>query len=234
MNLRTAYALGLSTFFLLLSQPAALALDTPKVDSNALASKEFFKPELHISTSNVPLSEVIDALPNKSAFAGFAAQYGQPEVYIDPRSGVATSIVTRVPMLPGPGDGNAVALKDVGVALGKKVDKIDPGIVAELVRKFVATNGAVIGIDPAQLGQAQAVQVTDTLWNVRIPQVLDGLPVRFGHLVAVINSGNLVLLGTETWGNALVETEPRITAEQALSIGFASIGGRASWDELWK
>jgi trimeric autotransporter adhesin len=235
MNRRIQFALGPVAILFLVSQPGSLmAFDAPKPEANALTSKAFFKPELRISSSNVALGEMLDALPNKSAWAGFAAAYGQPEVYVDPRSGAVTSILTRIPMIPGSGVGNEVQLKDVSAALGKTVGKVDPEVVADLVRKFIATHSAVIGIDPAQLGAARAVQVTDTLWNVRIPQAVNGIPVRFGHIVAVINSGNLILLGTETWGNARVDTKPEITEEQALSIGFAFAGGRAPWDELWE
>jgi subtilisin-like proprotein convertase family protein len=235
MNRRFTSALGLIAIFSLALQPrTAVALDAPKPEPNALSTKEFFKPEMRISSSNVALEQVLDALPNKSAWTSFAAAYGQPQVYIDPRSGAVTSIVTRIPLIPGQGEGNALGLKDVASALGQKVGKIDPKVVGELVRQFVARNGAVIGIDATQLGPEHAVQVTETVWNVRIPQVVGGVPVRYGHIVAVINNGNLILVGTETWGNALVDTQPRITEEQAISLGFAFAGGKATSDKLWK
>jgi len=235
MNSRITSALGLIAIFFLAFQPrTAVALDAPKPQANALSTKEFFKPEMRISSSNVALDQVLDALPNKSAWTGFAAAYGQPQVYIDPRSGAVTSIVTSIPLIPGGGDGNALSLKDVGSALGRKVEKVDPKIVGDLVRKFIVSNSAVVGIDPAQLGPEHAVQVSETIWNVRIPQIVNGVPVRYGHIVAVINSGNLILLGTETWGNALVDTQPRITDEQAMSLGFTFAGGKATTDQLWK
>src|SRR6185295_10185269 len=85
-------------------------------------------------------------------------------------------------------------------------------------------------IDATQLGAARAGQVSDTLWNVSMPQVVNGVPVRYGHMVAVINNGNLVLLGTETWGNVNLDTKPRIANEQAMELGFAYVGGRYATD----
>jgi uncharacterized repeat protein (TIGR01451 family) len=58
--------------------------------------------------------------------------------------------------------------------------------------------------------------------------------VRHGHLVATISHGNLVLLGTETWGNVVLDTRPVLTDKQALAIGFAHAEGRDPADEMWR
>ena len=48
------------------------------------------------------------------------------------------------------------------------------------------------------------------------------MPVRYGALVASISHGNLVTIGTDTWGNvAGVSARPDIPAEAALATGFA-------------
>jgi subtilisin-like proprotein convertase family protein len=222
--------------YLALQSGSALALDAPKpkADSNNLTAKEFFKPELRISSSNVPLDHGFESLANKSAWTEFAARYGQPQVYLDPRSGAAASISTRVPLIPGNGVGNSLKISDVSSALGRKVGQIDPQIVGDLVHKFVVGNSLAIGIHAGQLGAVRAAQITDTLWNVSIPQVVNGVPVRYGHLIAVINNGNLVLLGTETWGNVRIPTTPKIDEAEALEFGFAFAGGRSADDSMWK
>ena len=235
MNKRLASGLGLiAIVFSVLQSGTAMALDATKPRANTLSAKEFFKPELHISSSNLPLDQAQGTLQNKSAWTGFAAKYGQPQVYLDPRSGAATSISTRVPLIPGRGVGNTLKLADVSSVLGRKVGQVDRVVVADLVGKFVAGNSLAIGIDATQLGAVRAEQVTDTLWNVSIPQIVNGVPVRFGHLVAVINNGNLVLLGTETWGNVNIATSPKISPEEAVAIGFSFTGGRATDDTMWE
>jgi subtilisin-like proprotein convertase family protein len=237
MNKRLASGLNLIAIVYLVLQPrSAMALNPPKrqASTNSLTSKEFFKPELHISTSNLPLDQALATLANKNAWAGFAAKYGEPQVYLDPRSGAATSISTRVPLIPGHGLGNTVGLLEVSSALGRKVGQVDTAVVGDLIQKFVVGNSSAIGIDAAQLGAARAAQISDTLWNVSIPQVVNGVPVRYGHLVAVINNGNLVLLGTETWGNVNIATTPKISETEALDFGFAFTGGRAADDSIWK
>ena len=235
MTNRLALAIRLLALaFLAGSAGTATAIEPTKSQANTLASKEFFKPELHISSANLPLEQTIGTLANKDAWARFAAAYGQPQVYLDPRSGAATSIVTRIPLIPGRGEGNTLKLEDVGRSLGQKVDQISPKVVADLVQKFVGVNSEAIGIDAAQLGAARAVQVNELLWHVTIPQRVKGVPVRYGHVVAVVNSGNLVLLGTETWGDAKIDTHPQVLEEDAMTLGFAFAGGRMPDDALWE
>jgi peptidase YpeB-like protein len=65
-----------------------------------------------------------------------------------------------------------------------------------------------------------------------VPQLYKGVPVRYGRLAATVNNGNLVLLGTETWGDVRgLSTKPKVTAQQALDLGFAYVGGRSVTDE---
>ncbi len=234
MNKRIGSALGLlAVVFLVFQSGTALALDAKKPATNSLEAKEFSKPELRLSSGNMPLEQVFETLANKSAWSVFASKYGQPQIYLDPRSGAATSVLIRVPMIPGAGLGNSLGLGDVSASLGRTVGRIEPKVVADLIQSFVAANSGAIGIDAKQLGSARAVQVSDTLWNVRFPQSFNGVPVRYGQLVAVINNGNLVLLGTETWGNVNVNIRPQISGDEAMNLGFALAGGREATDELW-
>jgi hypothetical protein len=62
---------------------------------------------------------------------------------------------------------------------------------------------------------------------VSIPQAYAGVVVRDARLGATISHGNLVLLGTETWGDVRgLDAKPRLSASQALDAGFAYADGR--------
>ncbi len=66
-----------------------------------------------------------------------------------------------------------------------------------------------------------------------IPQVYQGIPVRHGHLAASISHGNLVTIGTDTWGNVDgLSARPEVPAEAALHTGFAFVDGPAAEDVL--
>jgi Zn-dependent metalloprotease len=137
-------------------------------------------------------------------------------------------------MIPGNGYGNTLKLADLSNRLGRPVNNVTAKVVAELIRGFLKENKATFRIDLSQLGKIQAVRVADDLWHINIPQVVRGVAVRDGRVAATINHGNLVTIGTEGWGNVKISTIPKITAAQALDIGFKYAGGKQSNDLMWR
>jgi hypothetical protein len=210
----------------------------PKQPGSYLDQKEFFKPELYISSSHAPLESVLSSLPNRAAWQSFVAareNAGQipARVSIDPRSGAAVSLVAPFPLIPGRGAGNQVTLADVGARLGRQVPAVDGQVVADAARQFVEDHKALLGIDTAQLGATRAAQVTSDLWQISIPQVYMGIPVRYGRVAASVSYGNLVVVGTETWGDVRgLSPVPKIDGAAALAAGFAYAGGRSALDEI--
>ena len=233
---RAGVFLGLS---LGLANVPAHALTRKTSPSTLLEQKEFSRPELYISTSQSPLAEIVDRLPNRAALLAFAARTagdGAPmHVFIDPRSGAAVNLMGPVPLIPGRGVGNHVTLLSLGAALGKEVGQVDEAVVAEAARAFVEQYKDVLGIDSAQLGSVVASRVTPELWQISIPQFHRGVPVRYGRVAASISHGNLVTVGTETWGNvSLRSVTPQVSQDQALEAGFAFVDGRTGHDEITK
>jgi hypothetical protein len=204
-----------------------------------VAEKAFFKPELTISWRNVPLNEArgqgqLNALQDK-AWANFFARHGDDvQVYLDPRSGTPTNIQGAFPMIPGDGVGNRLTMSDMGQRLGVAVSQVNEAVVEQAVRAFVRENLDVLNIDEAQLGPARVTQVTPTLWQLHFSQQVRGIPVRHGRLVATISHGNLILIGTETWGNVKTHTLPLVAADQALENGLGRAGLVFSPSRFWK
>ncbi|MET0556605.1 MAG: PepSY domain-containing protein, partial [Vicinamibacteria bacterium] len=231
---RAGLFMGLS---LGLTNLPAHALTTPKESSSFLEQKAFFRPELYISSTQAPLAEIVDRLPNRAALEAFAARPaadGSPmHVFIDPRSGAAVNLMGAVPLIPGRGVGNHVTLATLGAALGRNVESVDEAAVAEATRAFIDQHRDVLGIDVSQLGAAKATRVTADLWQVSIPQAFRGVPVRYGRIAASISHGNLVTIGTETWGNVSARTpSPLLSADKAMEAGFAYAEGRTGHDEI--
>ena len=207
-------------------QPAA-----PQPD---LAQKVFSLPELYISKAALPVKPETP-LPNRPALDRFTRRYGkQVIVFMDPRSGAAINLVTSIPMIPGSGKENRLTLADVSHSLGRAVSKIDNRAVADVFLKFVSMNQDVYGIDIRQLGAARVTKINDFLWHVSIPQSVSGIPVRWGRLLAVINHGNLILSGTEIWGNVRIDIAPSVPPAVAMKKAFEYVGGRTSSDRIWK
>ncbi len=221
----------------LLACGAVMALE-PKAPGEYLQQKEFFLPELVVSSSHARVAEALAALPNRAAWESFQSArveggLAAVEAHVDPRSGAATSLIGAFPLIPGRGVGNGVSLADLAGALGRPVAGVDASAVADAVRGFAQEHREVLGIDTAQLGASRSQQVNSELWQVSIPQVYQGVPVRDGRLAATVSHGNLVLIGTESWGDVRgLSTVPRVSGAQALEAGFAYAGGRSAIDEL--
>ena len=95
----------------------------PKEKDSALDQKEFFRPELYISSANRPLQDMLPQLPNRAAWDAFlmrGANASSVQAFIDPRSGAATNLVLSVPLIPGDGVGNHLTLADLSRRLGKR------------------------------------------------------------------------------------------------------------------
>jgi Zn-dependent metalloprotease len=208
---------------------------TPKRDLAPLDQKEFFKPELYISTSHVGLEDVRAQLANRNEWDTFLGKYGLNfQIFLDPRSGTPSNVLGPVPMIPGDGYNNTLTIQDVSNKLGKPVNNVTAKVVGDLVRRFLRENQAAFKIDLSQLGKVRVEKVTDELWHVNFPQVVNGIPVREGRVAATISHGNLVTMGTEGWGNVNLDTNPKITRAQALEIGFKYVGEKQANDLIWK
>ncbi len=198
-----------------------------------LSQLEFVHPQLIISTAAVRLDDVLGQLPNAVAWQDFKARHSQrAAVSIDPRSGTPADIAASDPLIPGTGAGNRLTLIDLEAALGYPVSDVTAAVVGDRVRQYVVANEDVFRIAIDQLGTPSAGQVNDYLWQVSIPQVAGGIPVRHGRLLGTLNHGNLVLIGTESWGDVQIDLQPSIAADEALRIGFQYVGGQQAGDSL--
>jgi hypothetical protein len=216
---------------------ASWAIVPPESGPSSLSERAFFKPELYIPVTNVPLEEVQAQLSATStrAWDDFFVRNGKDfNVFLDPRTGAATSIQGAVPMIPGTGVGNNVTLSSVQAQLGRAVAQVNEAVVADLIVKFIMENQAALGVDPLQLGEPRVTHVAEHLWMVHIPQQVNGVAVRHARVAAVINHGNLILLGTETWAKPNVGTLPLISADQAIASGSERVGLFETPTNLWQ
>jgi hypothetical protein len=204
-----------------------------------VGANAFVKPELSISSNNLTLGEArANGKLNPArerALSRFFQRYGSGfNVYFEPRTGAATNVQGHIPMIPGDGVDNRVTLGTLSQSLGRAVSGVDEPVVGELIVQFARENADVLGIDASQLGTPRVTQITEHLWQVHIPQQIQGIPVREGRLAATLSHGNLVLIGTEGWGNVRVPTLPVFAADQALERGLARAGLTHSPKSIWK
>ncbi len=225
----------------MLASSVSWALQPPQNEiqplKSAVAEKAFFKPELTISSRNVHLDESRTqmGLAKNKAWNNFFAKHGQDtQVYLDARSGIPTKIQLHYPLIPGNGYGNRLSTAGLGQRLGIQVQQVDAAVVDRAIRQFIHESLDVLGIDESQLGPARITQVTPELWQVHISQQVSGIPVAHGRLAATISHGNLILIGTETWGNVRIPTAPYVAADRALENGLGHAGLFFSPKNFWK
>ncbi|MCE9672096.1 endopeptidase [Myxococcus stipitatus] len=216
---------------------SALGWALQPTQSSSLTSQAFFKKELYLPVSNVPLSEARARLEGAApgAWDAFFARHGRElHVYLDPLTGMPSAIQGAIPLIPGSGVGNDLTLASLEQRLGRSAREVDEAVVADALLQFIADNRDALGVDLMQLGEPRVTRVTDVLWQVLIPQRAAGLAVRHGRLVATINHGNLVLLGTEAWSNVTASPRPGLDAQAALVAGGERFGLQETPGALWQ
>src|SRR5262245_35237966 len=221
-NRRRSRWAALSALLCVLSTGLAFAA-VPKEQKSSLDFKAFSKPELYISSTTARLEALLPQLSNRSSWESFLAKRGDVQVYLDPRSGAVTNLLESVPLIPGDGIGNRL----------RSIRTVDEKAVDAALRAHLKARSDVLGIDLSQLGASHVTRISAELWQVSIPQALDGVPVRGSRLAATISHGNLILMGTETWGNVReLDVHASLSADQALEAGFAHADGRAAEDVI--
>src|SRR5262245_6996082 len=117
---------------------------------------------------------------------------------LDPTAGGGAPLVLSEPLVPGTGDGNALSWAGIGISGEPTAAQIEEAAWSALAA-YLERNPA-LRVDPAELGAPRVTVYEDgQLVQVYVPRAFDGIPVRDGALRAVINHGNLVLLGLSRW-----------------------------------
>ncbi len=199
---------------------------------NPIEAKEFRADNIYISQTPLELSLVKNQLADASKWDRFLSKHPEAVVYIDPRSGRPTTILTPIPLIPGTGDGNTITLADISNKLGYKVESIGKKEVEAVAIKFLEEYSDILGIRTDEFGEVRSSLQSDYLWEVFIWRAVRGIPVRDSNVALAINHGNVVLFGVEKWGDIKINLVPTITAERAVETAFNYIGGKVNGDEF--
>jgi hypothetical protein len=181
-----------------------------------LTEKVFRHADLHIPTQFLALQQ----LPAESAARvgsdisslGLNAE----TAFYDARQGRLSSLILSVPLIPGTGTGNSMRWVN-----GRPED--DGAIkdaVWTAVVGYLQQNASVLRVDTAELSSPRiGVFEHGDIIQVYSPRVLNGIPVRNSSVSAIVNHGNLILLGLENWGDVAGDTAsaPQIAADEARS-----------------
>jgi hypothetical protein len=177
--------------------PPAAALVPPRT---SLADKVVRHPGLHIPTRLQPASALTGARGARVREALAVLGVKDDFAFYDARAGRLTSFVLRRPLIPSRGS----------------ADELRERAWTSL-RDYLQEQQDVLHIDVAELGRPRvAVAEKGTIVQVVAPREIGGVAVRGSAVTAVINHGNLVLLGLDHWAD-----RPRAAAAPALDAAEA-------------
>jgi hypothetical protein len=192
---------------------AALVPPRPGTAREALPLRD---PDLHIANVYQPVDSLPLALRLELQPALQALGVPAGAAFFDLRGGTWGTLVQSRPLVPGTGRGNALTWAALGGA--PPADDRALGEAAwTALRGYLATHAGALAIDPDELASEPGIAVHGggAVVQIHVRRAVGGVPVRASYLTAVLNGGNLVLLGARNWGPALASTQPAVGAAQA-------------------
>jgi len=182
---------------------------------STLEAKAFRHPSLSIGQRLVPVEELSPALREESIRKLDALGISATGARIDRRSGRWATLMPSQPLLPGSGMKNDLQWDEFAVARSGGLPTLEE-TARQALEKYLRRHQRDLDIDIDQLEPARVTtHEGGTRIQVYAPRRVAGVPVRDSYLTAIINHGNLILLGVSNWGEVRVATQPSITAAAA-------------------
>jgi len=191
----------------------ANALVQQRADS-PLAAKEFVAPEMEIVGAVTRVNDLPADWRATSLLAlrdlGVDSQAG----LLDARSARWGTLYPAIPMIPGDGVGNTLTWDGFGQRPQDSQAIAD--FAWQQVSQYMAARAASLRIDVNEiklrsgtLNDGETVQFSGT-------RVFRGIPVRTAAFTAIVNHGNLALMGAHAWGDINISLEPSVSADDAV------------------
>ena len=194
---------------------AATAHAVVRPPSTTTAEKEFRHPGLRLDTQHLALADLPETAAARFSADIAALGLDADSAFYDARSGRPSSLILSVPLVPGTGVANTLAWADAGLQSADEAAARDRAWTALL--RYLEDRESILGVDVSELQPPRVGVFEDAAFIVIYSQrTLNGIPVRDSSVTAVVNHGNLVLLGLQSWGDAGQRlTAPRIAADAA-------------------
>ena len=187
-------------------------------ERSPVAAREFRHPGLVVDQALRRVEELpADARgPLLDALADLSVP--SPGAYVDLRTGRFATLMPERALLPGTGRHNRL-----GWPPRSHLPAAESAWKEEAWQAFVAyvhAHGAALRVNASELADAGHVTVHErgSLIQVVAPRVVSGVPVRDSYLSAVVNHGNLVLLGAHNWGTLDLDPRPSVEASRAVQV----------------
>ena len=139
---------------------------------------------------------------------------------VDFRSGRFATLAPATPLVPGPGVGNHLKWADLGVPAAKAAGSQAARDAATLqaMNGYLAAHAGDLGIDVSELGEGRVTSHDDgRIYQLYIPRMIEGIPVRGAYVTGIVNNGNLSLMGVQQWADHAGDKagRPQLSADEA-------------------
>jgi hypothetical protein len=191
--------------------PRLEAATTPRGPAQG---KSYRHPGLYVNRQLQPASALG---PDKQHERDALSRMGvaTDSAFYEGRSGRLSSFILSQPLIPGTGMGNTLRWIDLGGS-GPGDETLLRRAAWDALVLYLDRFQDELRLDPSELGTPRiAAHESGSLIQVYAARRVGGVPVRDSYLSAVINHGNLVLLGLETWAPVSAALSPAVGADEA-------------------
>lgn len=203
----------------LLAASVAMAVVVPQADPLLLKvfrDPDVYIPNLHRALATPSLAALltldeVTALTAELGVLGVAVEHG----FYDTRGDAWGSLTLARPLIPGPGNGNALQWSDLG---GK--EPVDNAALKAAVwaqfQAFLTAHNAELKVPLSELAAPNVSVIDDgAILQINARREIGGIPVRDSYVMGFVNRGNLVLYGTRNWGPMNAPAAPTVTSAAA-------------------
>jgi hypothetical protein len=184
-------------------------------NDSPLADKQFIDTALEVNSLLSPIGELPEAWQTPSLAALQELGVDRDSGLLDTRGGRWGTLYPVLPMIPGTGKSNRLTWEGLGFGVTPN-DAAIGDFAWSRVTDYISSRPESLRIDVSEFEMRSAVHNGGELVQFSADRLFQGLPVRNASFTAVINHGNLTLMGAENWGDVRVELTPKLSADDAL------------------
>jgi hypothetical protein len=183
-------------------------------NDSPLADRQFLAPALEFADTFSRPDDLPDAARLDSLLRLQNLNVDRSSGILETRGGRWATLYPVIPMIPGNGQGNALTWESLGAEVPADARAIQD-LAWSQVERYIVERADSLRIDPSELDHRGAVHNNGELVQFFANRVFNGLPVRGAGFTAVLNHGNLALMGSNAWGDIRVDLNPTFSADEA-------------------
>ena len=181
----------------------------------ALNQRAFRAPQMDISAVHQELRDLPAAASNTARQRLGKLGITENGARVDRRGGRFATLFPVQPILPGTGVNNSLTWGDLEMAAPKSAAAVE-NAARRAFMTYLKSNEENFDISVDNIPSLRVTVHNETLIQIFGQRSFNGIPVRGSYVGAVINHGNINLMGFNVWGDrGNINTTPSFSADEA-------------------